>query len=276
MSRLTQNDRYRIKKYWRTNQDTAINQRPLVRHGQKVKAGDVLADGSATEQGQLALGANVTVAFMPWYYHNFEDAIALPERLVKDDVYSSIHIQEVEQTVRDTKRGPKRSPGKSSPLPKKRSNDLDERGIVRIGAHVKPGDILVGKITPKGETELSPEEKLLTAIFGEKAKDVKDSSLKVSPGMEGVVIDVKIFSRIEDQVVEKDRGRADRRSPPARGRREASRQRSPRRGTRGTARRTGRRAGAQVRHRRRGDLRPAPKLTARRRSRTPGASRAST
>src|SRR3982750_1461038 len=162
LARLTQHDRYRLRKYWRTNQDTAINQRPLVTHGQVVKKGDVLADGAATEMGQLALGSNVVVAFMPWYGHNFEDAIVLSERLVKDDVYSSIHIQE-------------------------------------LGLHV-------GEITPKGETELSPEEKLLTAIFGEKAKDVKDSSLKVPPGMEGVVIDVKIFSRIEDQVVEKDRG----------------------------------------------------------------------
>jgi DNA-directed RNA polymerase subunit beta len=206
LARLTQHDRYRLKKYWRTNQDTAINQRPLVRQGQKVKAGDVLADGAATEQGQLALGSNVTVAFMPWYGHNFEDAIVLSERLVKDDVYSSIHIQELELHVRDTKRGQEEITREIPNVSEEALLDLDERGIVRIGAHVKPGDILVGKITPKGETELSPEEKLLTAIFGEKAKDVKDSSLKVPPGMEGVVIDVKIFSRIEDQVVEKDRG----------------------------------------------------------------------
>jgi len=206
LARLTQHDRYRLKKYWRTNQDTAINQRPLVAQGQKVKPGDVLADGAATEQGQLALGANVTVAFMPWYGHNFEDAIVLSERLVKDDVYSSIHIQELELHVRDTKRGQEEITREIPNVSEEALLDLDERGIVRIGAHVKPGDILVGKITPKGETELSPEEKLLTAIFGEKAKDVKDSSLKVPPGMEGVVIDVKIFSRIEDQVVEKDRG----------------------------------------------------------------------
>jgi len=206
LARLTQHDRYRLKKYWRTNQDTAINQRPLVHQGQKVKQGDVLADGAATEQGQLALGSNVTVAFMPWYGHNFEDAIVLSERLVKDDVYSSIHIQELELHVRDTKRGQEEITREIPNVSEEALLDLDERGIVRIGAHVKPGDILVGKITPKGETELSPEEKLLTAIFGEKAKDVKDSSLKVPPGMEGVVIDVKIFSRIEDQVVEKDRG----------------------------------------------------------------------
>ena len=206
LARLSQHDRYRIKKYWRTNQDTAINQRPLVRLGQRVEQGDVLADGAGTEMGQLALGANVTVAFMPWYGHNFEDAIVLSERLVKDDVYSSIHIQELELHVRDTKRGQEEITREIPNVAEESLVDLDERGIVRIGAHVKPGDILVGKITPKGETELSPEEKLLTAIFGEKAKDVKDSSLKVPPGMEGVVIDVKIFSRIEDQVVEKDRG----------------------------------------------------------------------
>jgi DNA-directed RNA polymerase subunit beta len=206
LARLTQHDRYRLKKYWRTNQDTALNQRPIVMTGQKVKAGEVLADGASTEMGQLALGANVTVAFMPWYGHNFEDAIVLSERLVKDDIYSSIHIQELELHVRDTKRGQEEITREIPNVAEEALSDLDERGIVRIGAHVKPGDILVGKITPKGETELSPEEKLLTAIFGEKAKDVKDSSLKVSPGMEGVVIDVKIFSRIEDQVDEKDRG----------------------------------------------------------------------
>ena len=143
---------------------------------------------------------------MPWYGHNFEDAIVLSERLVKDDVYSSIHIQELELHVRDTKRGQEEITREIPNVSDEALVDLDERGIVRIGAHVKPGDILVGKITPKGETELSPEEKLLTAIFGEKAKDVKDSSLKVPPGMKGVVIDVKIFSRVEDQVVEKDRG----------------------------------------------------------------------
>ena len=206
LQRLTQQDRYKLKKYRRTNQDTALNQRPLVKLGQKVKAGDVLADGAGTQYGQLALGSNVTVAFMPWYGFNFEDAIVLSERLVKDDIYSSIHIQEHELHVRDTKRGQEEITREIPNVSEESLVDLDERGIVRIGAHVRPGDILVGKITPKGETELSPEEKLLTAIFGEKAKDVKDSSLKVSPGVEGVVIDVKIFSRVEDQVVEKDRG----------------------------------------------------------------------
>ncbi|HYC32139.1 MAG TPA: DNA-directed RNA polymerase subunit beta, partial [Gemmatimonadales bacterium] len=206
LARLHQHDRYRVKKFWRTNQDTAINQRPLVQLNQKVAAGEIIADGAATEGGELALGSNVLVAFMPWYGHNFEDAIVLSERLVKDDVYSSIHIQELELHVRDTKRGQEEITREIPNVSDESVVDLDERGIVRIGAHVKPGDILVGKITPKGETELSPEEKLLTAIFGEKAKDVKDSSLKVPPGMAGVVIDVKIFSRIEDQVVEKDRG----------------------------------------------------------------------
>src|SRR5437667_412977 len=206
LARLKQHDRYRLKKFWRTNQDTAINQRPLVHVAQKVKAGQIVADGAGTEHGELALGANVTVAFMPWYGHNFEDAIVLSERLVKDDVYSSIHIQELELHVRDTKRGREEITREIPNVAEESLVDLDERGIVRIGAHVKAGDILVGKMNRRSECELSPEEKLLTAIFGEKAKDVKDSSLKVPPGMEGVVIDVKIFSRIEDQVVEKDRG----------------------------------------------------------------------
>ncbi len=206
LARLLQHDRYRLKKFWRTNQDTAINQRPLVQVGEVVEAGRVIADGPGTDGGTLSLGANVTVAFMPWYGHNFEDAIVLSERLVKDDTYSSIHIQELELHVRDTKRGQEEITREIPNVSEEALVDVDERGIVRIGAHVQPGDILVGKITPKGETELSPEEKLLTAIFGEKAKDVKDSSLRVPPGMEGVVIDVKIFSRVEDQVVEKDRG----------------------------------------------------------------------
>jgi len=206
LGRLMQHDRYRLKKFWRTNQDTAINQRPLVQVGARVKAGQIVADGPGTQNGELALGANVLVAFMPWYGHNFEDAIVLSERLVKEDTYSSIHIQELELHVRDTKRGQEEITREIPNVSEEALVDLDERGIVRIGAHVVPGDILVGKITPKGETELSPEEKLLTAIFGEKAKDVKDSSLKVPPGMAGVVIDVKIFSRVEDQVVEKDRG----------------------------------------------------------------------
>ncbi len=206
LGRLARIERYRVKKFWRTNQDTAINQRPLVKQGDRVEAGQIIADGAATENGELALGANITVAFMPWYGHNFEDAIVLSERLVKDDVYSSIHIQELELHVRDTKRGQEEITREIPNVSDESLVDLDERGIVRVGAAVIPGDILVGKITPKGETELSPEEKLLTAIFGEKAKDVKDSSLKVPPGMKGTVIDVKIFSRVEGPVVDKDRG----------------------------------------------------------------------
>ncbi len=207
LRRLTQFDRYRMKKYWRTNQDTAINQRPLVRKGQVVPKGAVLADGASTDTGELALGRNLLVAFMPWYGHNFEDAIVLSERLVRDDVYTSIHIQELELQVRDTKRGMEEITREIPNVAEESLIDLDERGVIRIGARVKAGDILVGKITPKGETELSPEEKLLTAIFGEKAKDVKDSSLKVPPGVEGTVIDVKVFSRrIDDPLLEKEHG----------------------------------------------------------------------
>jgi DNA-directed RNA polymerase subunit beta len=207
LAKLAQYDRYRLKKYWRTNQDTAINQRPLVRHGQHVEAGEIIADGASTDHGEIALGRNVVVAFMPWYGHNFEDAIVISERMVKDDVYTSIHIQELELHVRDTKRGMEEITREIPNVAEESLTHLDERGIVRIGARVKSGDILVGKITPKGETELSPEEKLLTAIFGEKAKDVKDSSLKVPPGMEGTIIDVKVFSRrIDDPLLEKERG----------------------------------------------------------------------
>ena len=207
LAKLAQYDRYRLKKFWRTNQDTAINQRPLVRRGGQVKPGDSIADGPSTDHGELALGRNVQVAFMPWYGHNFEDAIVISEKLVKDDVFTSIHIQELELHVRDTKRGMEEVTREIPNVAEESLVDMDERGIVRIGARVKSADILVGKITPKGETELSPEEKLLTAIFGEKAKDVKDSSLRVPPGMSGTVIDVKIFSRrIDDPVLEKEHG----------------------------------------------------------------------
>ncbi|MGD8496988.1 MAG: DNA-directed RNA polymerase subunit beta [Gemmatimonadales bacterium] len=207
LARLSQYDRYKLKKFWRTNQDTAINQRPIVTAGQKVKAGQVLADGAGTDMGALALGRNVTVAFMPWYGHNFEDAIVISESLVKNDAFTSVHIQELELHVRDTKRGTEEVTSEIPNVAEEALVDLDERGIIRIGASVKTGDILVGKITPKGETELSPEEKLLTAIFGEKAKDVKDSSLRVPPGVEGTVIDVKIFSRhIDDPLLEREHG----------------------------------------------------------------------
>jgi len=207
LAKLAQFDRYRLKKFWRTNQDTAINQRPLVTKGQNVDAGEILADGPSTDHGELALGRNLVVAFMPWFGYNFEDAIVLSERLVKDDVLTSIHIQELELHVRDTKRGMEEITREIPNVAEDALTDLDERGIVRIGARVKAGDILAGKITPKGETELSPEEKLLTAIFGEKAKDVKDSSLRVPPGMSGDVIDVKVFSRrIDDPLLEKEHG----------------------------------------------------------------------
>ena len=207
LAKLAQFDRYRLKKFWRTNQDTAINQRPLVRRGQRIRPGDAIADGPSTDHGELALGRNVMVAFMPWYGHNFEDAIVISEKLVKDDVFTSIHIQELELHVRDTKRGMEEITREIPNVAEESLVDLDEWGIVRIGARVKNGDILGGKITPKGETELSPEEKLLTAIFGEKAKDVKDSSLRVPPGMSGTVIDVKIFSRrIDDPLLEKEYG----------------------------------------------------------------------
>jgi len=207
LAKLAQFDRYRLKKFWRTNQDTAINQRPLVDVGETVEPGDIIADGPSTDAGELALGRNVLVAFMPWYGSNFEDAIIISERLVKDDVFTSIHIQELELHVRDTKRGMEEITREIPNVAEESLVDLDERGIVRVGARVKAGDILVGKITPKGETELSPEEKLLTAIFGEKAKDVKDSSLRVPPGMTGTIIDVKIFSRrIDDPLLEKEHG----------------------------------------------------------------------
>jgi DNA-directed RNA polymerase subunit beta len=207
LARLTQYDRYRLRKFWRTNQDTAINQRPIVQVGDRVEVGQVIADGAGTDRGTLALGTNALVAFMPWYGHNFEDAIVISEGLVKNDGFTSVHIQELELHVRDTKRGMEEITRELPNVAEESLVDLDERGIIRIGASVKSGDILAGKITPKGETELSPEEKLLTAIFGEKAKDVKDSSLRVPPGVEGTVIDVKIFSRrIDDPILEKEHG----------------------------------------------------------------------
>ena len=207
LAKLAQYDRYTLKKFWRTNQDTAINQRPLVHKGQKIKPGHILADGPSTDNGELALGRNILVAFMPFYGYNYEDAIVISEKLVKDDAFTSIHIQELELHVRDTKRGMEEITREIPNVAEESLVDLDERGIVRIGARVNSGDILAGKITPKGETELSPEEKLLTAIFGEKAKDVKDSSLRVPPGMNGTVIDVKIFSRrIDDPLLEKEHG----------------------------------------------------------------------
>ncbi|HLF99296.1 MAG TPA: DNA-directed RNA polymerase subunit beta [Acidimicrobiia bacterium] len=186
---------YRLYKFRRSNQDTSINQRPAVEEGQRVKKGDVLADGPSTDQGEIALGKNLLTAFMSWDGHNFEDAIILSSRLVRDDVLTSIHIQEHEIDARDTKLGAEEITRDIPNLSEEILKDLDERGIVRIGAEVGPGDVLVGKVTPKGETELTPEERLLRAIFGEKAREVRDTSLKVPHGETGTVIDVRVFSR---------------------------------------------------------------------------------
>ncbi len=186
---------YRLTKFFRTNQDTCINQKPIVSEGQRVKKGDVLADGCATDEGELALGRNVLVAFMPWRGYNFEDAIIVSERIVAEDVFTSIHIEEFELQVRDTKRGEEELTREIPNVSEEATKDLDENGIIRVGAEVNEGDILIGKITPKGETDPTPEEKLLKAIFGEKAGDVKDASLKAPPGMKGVVIATKLFSR---------------------------------------------------------------------------------
>ncbi|MGH9453421.1 MAG: DNA-directed RNA polymerase subunit beta, partial [Terriglobia bacterium] len=195
LSREVGADIYQLVKFRRSNQNTCINQKPVVHKGQKVRAGDVLADGPCTDRGELALGRNVLVAFMPWRGCNYEDAILVSERLVKDDSYTSIHIEEFEIEARDTKLGAEEITRDIPNISESLLNDLDESGVVRIGAYVKPGDILVGKVTPKGETQLTPEEKLLRAIFGEKAGEVKDASLTCPPGIEGIVVDVKIFSR---------------------------------------------------------------------------------
>ena len=188
-------DIYNLIKFARSNQNTCINQKPVVHVGDHVKRGDIIADGPSTEMGELALGQNILVAFMPWGGYNFEDSILISERLVKDDRYTSIHIEEFECVARDTKLGKEEITSDIPNLGEEALKDLDESGIIRIGAEVKPADILVGKITPKGETQLSPEEKLLRAIFGEKAGDVRDTSLRVPPGVEGTVIGAKIFSR---------------------------------------------------------------------------------
>jgi DNA-directed RNA polymerase subunit beta len=188
---------YRLAKFRRSNQDTCINQRPRVAEGQVLVKGDVIADGPSTDHGELALGKNLLVALMPWEGYNFEDAIILNERLVKDDVLTSIHIHEHEVDARDTKLGPEEITRDIPNLSEDILRDLDERGIIRVGAEVGPGDVLVGKVTPKGETELTPEERLLRAIFGEKAREVRDTSLKVPHGESGKVIDVKVFSRDE-------------------------------------------------------------------------------
>ena len=195
LSREVGADIYQLTKFKRSNQNTCISQKPIVHQGQRVKKGDVLADGPCTDLGELALGRNVLVAFMPWRGYNFEDAIVVSEKLVKEDYYTSIHIEEFEIEARDTKLGPEEITRDIPNIAEAFLRNLDESGIIRIGATVKPGDILVGKVTPKGETQLTPEEKLLRAIFGEKAGDVKDASLYCPPGIEGTVVDCKVFSR---------------------------------------------------------------------------------
>ncbi|MDZ7579812.1 MAG: DNA-directed RNA polymerase subunit beta [Deltaproteobacteria bacterium] len=192
---------YNLSKFIRSNQNTCFNHRPIVVKGQKVSAAEIIADGPATDKGELALGKNVTVAFMPWGGYNFEDSILVSERLVRDGVYTSVHIEEFEVLARDTKLGKEDITRDIPNVGEEALKNLDESGIIHLGAEVVPGDILVGKITPKGETQLSPEEKLLRAIFGEKAGDVKDTSLRVPPGIQGIVIDAKVFSR---RGVEKD------------------------------------------------------------------------
>lgn len=186
---------YDLIKFFRTNQDTCVNQRPLVVEGERVKAGQIIADGCATDRGDLALGRNIVVAFMSWNGYNFEDAIILSEKLVKEDAYTSIHIEEFELQVRDTKRGEEELTREIPNVSEEATRNLDENGIIRIGAEVTAGDILVGKVTPKGESDPTPEEKLLKAIFGDKAGDVKDASLKAPPGMKGIVVNTKLFSR---------------------------------------------------------------------------------
>ena len=188
-------DVYELRKFQRTNQNTCINERPLVFKGQKVKAGEVIADGQSTERGELALGRDVLVAFMPWRGYNFEDAIVISERLVKEDIFTSIHIEELSVEARETKLGYEEITRSIPGIPEKFLSHLDEFGIVKIGTYVKPGDILVGKVTPKGEQQLTPEEKLLQAIFGDKSRDVKDTSLRCPPGIEGVVVNVQVFAR---------------------------------------------------------------------------------
>jgi DNA-directed RNA polymerase subunit beta len=188
-------DIYRLRKFMRSNQSTCINQRPLVRVGDRVQAGDIIADGPSTELGELALGRNVLCAFMPWNGYNFEDSILISERIARDDVFTSIHIEEFEVMARDTKLGQEEITRDIPNVGEEALRNLDEAGIVYVGAEVNPGDILVGKVTPKGESPMTPEEKLLRAIFGEKASDVRDTSLRLPPGVSGTIVDVRVFSR---------------------------------------------------------------------------------
>ncbi|MBQ8004591.1 MAG: DNA-directed RNA polymerase subunit beta, partial [Oscillospiraceae bacterium] len=186
---------HRLTKFMRSNQGTCVNQRPIVFAGDKVRKGDVIADGPSTAEGEIALGRNVLIGFMTWEGYNYEDAVLLNERLVKEDIYSSIHIEEYETEARDTKLGCEEITRDIPNVGDDALRDLDERGIIRIGAEVRPGDILVGKVTPKGETELTAEERLLRAIFGEKAREVRDTSLRVPHGESGIIVDVKVFTR---------------------------------------------------------------------------------
>ena len=188
-------DIYRLRKFQRSNQNTCINQKPLVKVGDTVERGEVIADGPCTDMGELALGKNVLVAFMPWNGYNYEDSILISERIVRDDVFTSIHIEEYEISARDTKLGPEEITRDIPNVGEEALRNLDEAGIVYIGAEVGPNDILVGKITPKGESPMTPEEKLLRAIFGEKASDVRDTSLRMSPGDSGTVVEVRVFNR---------------------------------------------------------------------------------
>ncbi len=190
---------YELRKFMRSNAGTCFNQKPIVKQGQKIKAGQIIADGPSTDQGEMALGRNVLVAFMPWNGYNFEDAILISEKCLREDIFTSIHIQEFEVTARDTKLGPEEITRDIPNVGEEALKNLDHNGVIRVGAEVKPGDILVGKITPKSETELAPEEKLLRAIFGEKAADVKDTSLIVPSGVTGIIMDVKVSSRIDNQ-----------------------------------------------------------------------------
>jgi DNA-directed RNA polymerase subunit beta len=188
-------DIYNLLKFQRSNQNTCINQRPLVKVGDQVRAGEIIADGPSTDEGELALGRNVLCAFMPWNGYNFEDSILISERIVSDDVFTSIHIEEFEVSARDTKLGQEEITRDIPNVGEEALKNLDEAGIVYIGAEVKPGDILVGKVTPKGESPMTPEEKLLRAIFGEKASDVRDTSLRLPPGVSGTIVEVRVFSR---------------------------------------------------------------------------------
>ena len=188
-------DIYRLIKYQRSNQSTCLNQRPIINQGDRVKKGQIIADGASTSNGELALGKNPLIGFMTWEGYNYEDAVLLSEKLVQEDVYTSVHVNEFESEARDTKLGPEEITRDIPNVGEDALRDLDARGIVRIGAEVRPNDILVGKVTPKGETELTAEERLLRAIFGEKAREVRDTSLRVPHGETGIIVDVKIFTR---------------------------------------------------------------------------------